>query len=809
MSRSLSPFRLKVQQIEQVCSFELTWGRGQQLTATLPYPPELELQYREWQRSYLSFYKTLQYSIAPAVAPPSDQLRGRVVSSGSLGETQVDWHRKLAQAETKLLSSFHHWLRSAELFELRSVIAQAGHSSTTDLNLFLTCSPLDLARLPWESWDLGSEFGLPHPVRIVRSPTNIRAETITPQRRSRRTRILVILGDDTGLSLQSDQAAVRSLNRVADIRVLGWQAGQSVTAWKQILSEAIADEQGWDILFFAGHSDETQLTGGELGIAPGVAIGLRELVPYLQKAQARGLQFALFNSCSGLNLAETLIDLGLSQVAVMREPIHNQVAHVFLARFLQSLAQFQDVHEALISACQQLKLAHNLTYPSAHLVPSLFCHPDADLFRLKSSGWRQQLQAWMPKPREAIALLLVLGVSWQVPIQAWLLDQRMLMQAVYRDWTGQVPTADPPLLLVQIDNESLVEDGISNPQPMDRRYLARLVTQATDLGANVIGVDYVLDRPQAEADQQFAAALENAAAQETQVVLAAIRDDVGAWLPPVAQAPEITEQWFGDIRLWGDGRYMPLLFEPDQPLPFSHLIALSHWLHADSQQPVAQAEIEARAEQLAAVPSLLSARTQLNSITTFSYHFGQLWLHPVSDFSIPPQQVYQRIPSWQFLRLDASRLKQDYGQSTVIIMPGGYGEAGFSDLGEDNFPLPPALHYWQQPRTVHQRWKLPGGEVHAYNAYHLVHQRLVVPIPDLWGVALMVIVGKGISLIMVRNPHRRHWSLGIGASVLAYGWLSLQLYISAALLLPWLLPMLTLGFYTVPELLPPRRLKDL
>ena len=78
-----SALRLKVQRIQQSCLFELTWGRGQQLSATLQYPEALTTLYREWQRVYLSFYKTA--------------LRGRVEATGSIAPPTVDWHAKLVR----------------------------------------------------------------------------------------------------------------------------------------------------------------------------------------------------------------------------------------------------------------------------------------------------------------------------------------------------------------------------------------------------------------------------------------------------------------------------------------------------------------------------------------------------------------------------------------------------------------------------------------------------------------------------------------------------------------------------------------
>lgn len=47
-------------------------------------------------------------------------------------------------------------------------------------------------------------------------------------------------------------------------------------------------------------------------------------------------------------------------------------------------------------------------------------------------------------------------ISLQIPVQGWLLEKRVLTQAVYRQLTNQVDTATtPPVLLVQIDNESI------------------------------------------------------------------------------------------------------------------------------------------------------------------------------------------------------------------------------------------------------------------------------------------------------------------------------------------------------------------
>jgi CHASE2 domain-containing sensor protein len=138
----------------------------------------------------------------------------------------------------------------------------------------------------------------------------------------------------------------------------------------------------------------------------------------------------------------------------------------------------------------------------------LFRHPDAPLFRIQPFGIKQQIKRWLPTRREAIALATLAFVSWQLPVQGFLLEQRVLVQAIYRQLTHQVPTTKhPPVLLVQIDDESIQKAGISAPNPMDRSYLAQLVDKLSAMNARVVGIDYLLDRHHKQNDQKLANSL--------------------------------------------------------------------------------------------------------------------------------------------------------------------------------------------------------------------------------------------------------------------------------------------------------------
>ena len=794
-------FRLEVQQIDRACLFKLFWDKGQQLSATLPYPDSLSELYQNWRTAYLNFYKT---SLRARVPKPKNE-QGKI-------RLPQDWHRQLVQAEAHLLSEFHRWLRREELYEIRAKIANEGKNKTDkdSISLFLTCSG-ELERLPWETWELGAEFG--RFVEIARSPVNITNPTTTLPKRRRKPRILAILGDDTRLDLTGDRESLNSLKQVAEIELVTWQLQQPATEIKHQIQQALTEERGWEVLFFAGHSNETKITGGELAIAPTIALSVSEIAPQLKIAKANGLQFALFNSCSGLSIANSLIDLGLSQVAVMREPIHNQVAQVFLIQFLQALGDYKNVQEALITAGEYLKQKQNLTYPSAYLIPSLFCYPDAQLFQIEPWGWRQQLSKWLPTPTEAIALSIFAVISLLPPVQNFLLERRVLVQSIYRDVTGQLPSVTtPPVLLVQIDEESIREAGIKDPHPMDRSYLAKIVDRLTSLDAQVVGIDYVFDQQQPAKDPILARAVRNAIKEnDTWFIFAGIIK-AGREIGVSAETGIADPNW----SLQGYTNALPQYVKLPESTncvdrcPFTYLLAIASQLHRkplDSGLP--QPKLNSQEDFRTQVINYLNQtetdnntliflrQAQSHAFANFAQSLNRVWLRPIIDFSIPSDIVYDRLSAGQLLT-DSQKLTNDtFDQQIIIIASGGYPEAGVNP-GEDNFPVPLAVAYWRE------RFGLPSGSFHnftgseanAYMIHHLLTQRLVVPIPALWAIAVAALLGKGFTLLLRKQyRHRQRWAVGLTGVTLISGLVGLQLYLSAGILLPWLLPSATFLVY--------------
>ncbi|WP_017302222.1 CHASE2 domain-containing protein [Nodosilinea nodulosa] len=787
-------YRLSIHKIDQSCLFDLTWGKGQRLTASLKFPQALPMLYESWRRAYLGYYK--------------QALRGRVGAVGQAIAPEVDWHRELGLAEARLLSEFYTWLKHGALFDLRQELALPSKpaqlsAEQTKTELFLTCSSLDIARLPWETWEVGQHM------QIVRSPAHIRAATA--DRRSFRrgkARVLAILGDETGLNFTGERTALNSQKAMLDIHYVGWQPGEEAVALKRRICQEIADPLGWDVLFFAGHSNEAALVGGQIAIAPNNAISIKELSPYLQQAQQHGLQFALFNSCSGLDIASGLINLGLSQVAVMREPVHNDVAQMFLVQLLQRLARYQNVQEALIGACRFLKLEQNLTYPSAYLVPSLFRHPDSVPYQVQPVGWRAIVRQWRPRRREALVVGAIALLSLIPPVHYWLIDHRVLAQAIYRDSTGQIAKpSQPPVVLVQIDPDTFSRWGATDFKPINRALLADLINRLVEQQATVIGVDYLLDLPQPANDPALNQAVRRAVAQnQTWPVFITSKNPHGSWSHIYGQAAN--PDWVLQGDAWLPFWRLPTRQPPiNYGTPFSYQLATAQRLSqpAGDQSPGIPRPGE-RPEPLQNQVQLYLSDHDLglpswvtpHPLAQLSGYLGQTWLQPLLDFSIPPQQVYQTVPAWQLLEAPQAALgRQPLKNRVVIIAPGGYDAAGIAQNGDDNLPQPPAMGYWQPEAT-----SFTGGEAHAYATHHWLTHRLVIPIPDLAMVLVAALAGKGLALYLAQRPRLNPLKFGalLAAVTIAYGLTSLQLYISAAVMLPWLWPALTVWLYALPLL---------
>lgn len=388
-----------------------------------------------------------------------------------------------------------------------------------------------------------------------------------------------------------------------------------------------------------------------------------------------------------------------------------------------------------------------------------------------------------PKRVEAIALLILLLLTWQLPVQKWLLERRVLAQAIYQDLPfRQAPAETPPILLLQIDEASLRNEKRLYPIPRD--YLARLIDQFA--GTPVIGVDYLLDLPDAD-DSRLAKSLEAAAEQGSTFILGASREqNTGEWR--YAQESLRNPDWSrsGSMTMRGT-LYAELLNREPLPLPF-----LLAELHRQCVSVDAACNLSTIPQTEAAIPTQ-SDRFRAGWITRLGYTLGQMWLHPIIDYSLPPERIYDTLPSQNALTTDSLQFRRP--KQTLFIVP-NYAAAGIDQVNEDIFPAPAAFRYWQDGRRI-----LTGGEYHAYLLYQYLNSRMVIPIPDTWMILLAVTLGKAVCLLPHQSSgNRRRYLLVLGGGSVFYALLSLELYASSmAIALPILSPLLAFWLAAAPH----------
>ncbi|MEL7039792.1 MAG: CHASE2 domain-containing protein, partial [Cyanobacteria bacterium J06592_8] len=395
----------------------------------------------------------------------------------------------------------------------------------------------------------------------------------------------------------------------------------------------------------------------------------------------------------------------------------------------------------------------------------------------------------------ALATLSILSVIPSVQYQ--LLDQRVRVQAIYRNQTGQVPNASAVILLVEIDNASLEEAGLIKPKPISRQYLARLIDRTAQLKFDIVGVDYLLNVDWPEEDPALEKSLAASRSQsETQYIFITSRDSGNERRLTRPQFAD--REWQGDSRLWESGRYMTLLplETEERPFPFSYLLAL-----VDTAED-SQIGSLSQTNPILLIDQLFVAWMRPILLTRHSYRHYQYWLHPIVDFSIPQNTIYESISAKDFLAATPEQLQTKYPQSVMMIIPGGYAEAGINRSGEDNFPPPPAFCYWQRQAQPYRPCRIIlGGEIHAYLFYHFLKKSAVIPIPDLWLLWLFALIGKSLTVFVKQSEfdHRKVVIIFFGGTVI-YGIVSLQLYISGSVLLPILMPTAILWVILIPQL---------
>lgn len=260
-----------------------------------------------------------------------------------------------------LKTKINQWLRSGGFQETLQKL-RSENKFSDNIQIIIRTNDVKVFSLPWNSWDFLDFF---KNASIAFSSSNESHVPIASRYPGRLEglKVLAIMGDNEGIDLDQDLAIIKNSNN-PDIFVRPLLQPNS-----EILRREL--ERGcWDILFFSGHS-ETIDGKGILYLGHGESIFLSELRNSLKKAISGGLKLAIFNSCDGIGLAKDIQDLQIPQVIVMREPISDKVAHIFLAAYIEGIQEL-DSNSPLYLAERyaRTKLASRLT--CADWLPIIF-----------------------------------------------------------------------------------------------------------------------------------------------------------------------------------------------------------------------------------------------------------------------------------------------------------------------------------------------------------------------------------------------------------------------------------------------------
>ena len=334
------------------------WTTGhphpEQFIGSLPPAPSLIDLYRNWQLIYNNLCSRKQLLSLPAVDENDDELE--IDAAGITNVSQLSFDEVCQQLQTGI----NTLLKSPDFINIELQLRSALNPSE-DIQVIIETRDELLRRLPWHRWDFFKNY--PQSEMALSVPEYKRPRSQRSKVGKKQVRILAILGNSQGINLETESLLFKNLDD-ADIAFL-------VNPSRQEFSDRLWDSSGWDILFFAGHS-QTEGETGRIYINENKtnnSLTIEQLEEALKQAIDNGLTLAFFNSCDGLGLALSLEKLNIPTVLVMREPVPNRVAQVFFEYFLDAFAQQRlPLHLAVQQARRKLQGLED-EFPAASWLP--------------------------------------------------------------------------------------------------------------------------------------------------------------------------------------------------------------------------------------------------------------------------------------------------------------------------------------------------------------------------------------------------------------------------------------------------------
>jgi CHASE2 domain-containing sensor protein len=323
--------------------WETNNSRPIKFTGSLPPAPEIAELYKRFQIIYQAIYK--RFVIRSGL---------EIESTGLTNVSEVEF----SEVQEQLYKTINSWLNS-DLFRPIDQKLREKLALDEEFQVIIEASDHLLRRLPWHLWNFVERYQL---CEVAISTPKYERVIPLPKQKTNKVRILAILGNSQGIDIQQDRNILEQLPGASTVFL--------VEPSRQELDKWLWDDQGWDILFFAGHS-HSEDDRGHIHINPTSSLTITELKNALNHAIARGLKIAIFNSCDGLGLGRQLTDLQIPQIIVMREEIPDLVAQEFVKHFLGAFSEGQSFYLAVRYARSRLQGLEE-EFPGASWLPVIF-----------------------------------------------------------------------------------------------------------------------------------------------------------------------------------------------------------------------------------------------------------------------------------------------------------------------------------------------------------------------------------------------------------------------------------------------------
>lgn len=436
------------------------------ITGKLPPDPQVEESYVLWH----SRYRRLGRLRSPM------RLEDENTQITNIGDHICNPIDECKEAGQILSNTLNSWLKSSSFTTIREKFLQK-NKPDEEIRIILQTDDSLLRKLPWSEWELLTKY---KKAEIAFSPRNYEKRKVANIKNKRQIKILAILGNSKNIDFEKDREILKVQLPDANIEFL-------VEPTRKQIDDQLR-EQGWDILFFAGHSESKDDSNeGWIKINKTDSLNIKDLRNTLNYAIEKGLSLAIFNSCDGLGLAAELSAMQIPQIIVMRESIPDVVAHEFLKYFLKAFARTHSLYLAVREGRERLQ---NLDeqFPCASWLPVIFQNPTYQpLIWVPRSYAPRFLMIMAASVVVASLVLRIRHLGWLQPLELKAYDQMMQLRPHEE--------IDPRILVVEVNKRYIdAQDKKERGEfSLSHTKLVQVINELNKHQPLVIGLDMYRD----------------------------------------------------------------------------------------------------------------------------------------------------------------------------------------------------------------------------------------------------------------------------------------------------------------------------